>query len=50
MKIGIYGNGKIGNATALLAENSENFNIYCYDIDQERCCPNSTTLKEIAGM
>ncbi len=48
MKIGIYGHGLVGKATALLTEGITEMTTYCYDIEPERCLPESTTLKEIA--
>jgi len=45
MKIGIVGNGYVGGATALLK--SRNVDVLVYDVDDEKCRPRGTSMKDL---
>ncbi len=47
MKIGIIGNGFVGQATSLFK--SQNTKVYIYDIDPIKCSPSGTTLQSLAS-
>ena len=47
MKIGIVGNGYVGNATSLLQE-FEGIECFAYDIEPARCNPRGLKLKDLS--
>ena len=47
MSFAIIGNGFVGKATQILAENNPNLKMIIYDIDPQKCKPLGTKLKDL---
>jgi len=49
MSFAIIGNGFVGKATQILAENNPNLKMMIYDIDPQKCQPLGTKLEDLRG-
>jgi len=47
MKLGVVGNGFVGNALVAAMEGSDNITVLAYDLNTELCVPKGTTLNDL---